>query len=321
MPTQHARFRILIADLDGDAAELTQTRHLEMALADQMGIAMAPVGPGPVVGDGLVEDQALDPARTLLASHNGDALIFGEVIPAANLVRIRLVGRYDGAAGRHGPYQTGWSALPRRFGLDYEGQLLALVALAIAPNVRSREDRAHLINLLRPAATKLTRLLEHPTARLDADRQGALWHALGLAASLLGETTKSRRWLEVALHAYRAALQIWQADSVLQDWAIAQNNLGHALHMLALEVGDPAEETAYFGQAINAYHRALHVYKAAEAKSYLAQTEANLARTESSLAERAGARPAKRRGVPGQGGLKPPVNGAGRLDQPTVAAE
>lgn len=285
VPPKNTRFRVLIADLDGDDQHQSQTRHLEASLRDQSGVGLLPVGRGPDLVDGDIDERTLEQCRTLLGSHNGDSLIFGNVMQAGPRIRIRMVGRYEGIAGRHGPYQMDWTELPKRFGLDFEGQLLALVALSIAPAAQNVEDQAYLINILRPAATKLTRLLENPTLQADSEQQGVLWHALGLAASLLGEYTASQRWLDVAVHAHRTALLIWREDSVVFDWAIAQNNLGHALRLLA-QFGDGSQDQlGLLKQSAASYHQALRVYRASTADGFLRQTETNLARAEALLAD------------------------------------
>lgn len=286
VPPKHTRFRILIADLEGDDETLTQTRHVELALRDQMGLGVLPVGKGPDLADGEIDDGFLDECRSLIATNNGDSLIFGEVMPAGPRIRIRMVGRYEKMAGRHGPYQVDWAELPKRFGPDFEGQLLALVALSVAPSAQGKEDRAYLINLLRPAATKLTRLLETPSIAMDSEQQGVLWHALGLAASLLGEYTGSQRWLDVAVHAHKTALLIWKEDTVVFDWAIAQNNLGHALRLLAQYSQGKRDQAALLKESVGAFHHALHVYRAATAESFMGQTEINLAHAKALLAER-----------------------------------
>jgi len=197
---------MLVTDLKGDDEAMTQTRHLETALLDQLALTIMPVGVTLDIADGEIDADGLQKCRSLIAGHNGDSLIFGEVMPAAPRIRIRMVGRYEQEAGRHGPYQMDWTELPKRFGPDVEGLLLTLAVL---------------------------RLLENPGSAIDSEQQGVFWHALGLAASLLGEYTQSRRWLEVAVHAHRTALLIWQQDTVVFHWAIVQNNLGHALRLLA----------------------------------------------------------------------------------------
>ncbi len=283
LPKQ-SRFRILIADLDGDDQNLTQTRHLETALRDQPGIGVVPLGEGPDLEDGEISDVTLEQCRALLASHNGDSLILGTVMPAGPRIRLRMIGRYEGVPGRHGPYQIDWTELPKRFGLDFEGQLLALAALSISPAVQSEKDRSYLVNLLRPAAGKLTRLLEQQAVHADSEHQGVLWHSLGFAASLLGEYTKSQRWLDVAVHAHKTALLIWKEDTVVFDWAIAQNNLGHALKLLAPHADSEAYRDAILKQSVEAFQQALHIYRAAKAGASVNQTETNLAHVEALIA-------------------------------------
>ena len=287
VPPKHTRFRILVTNLRGDDEALTQTRHLEAALLDQMGLTILPINEQPDIADGEIDADALEQCRSLMASHNADSLIFGEVMPAAPRIRIRMVGRYENQPGRHGAYQTDWTVLPKHFGPDVEGQLLALMALSVAPAVQDDEDRSYLVSLLKPAATKLTRLLEGPNAALDSEQQGVFWHALGLAASLLGEYTQSERWLDVAVHAHRTTLLVWQKDTVVFDWAIVQNNLGHALRLLAERQDDRRSQLLLLKQSIEAFQQALRVYRAAvAAETYRRQTETNLAHTEALLAVR-----------------------------------
>lgn len=286
IPPKASRFRILITDLQDDDDALTHTRHLEAALRDQLDLAILPVGETLRLSDGQIDADELEQCRSLIAGHNGDSLMFGEVMPAARHIRLRMVGRYEQDAGRHGPYQVDWTELPKRFGPDVEGLLLTLTALSVSPGVQNQRDRSCLLDLLRPAATKLTRLLEKPSPSIDSEQQGVFWHALGLASSLLGEHAASRRWLEVAVHAHRTALLIWQQDTVVFHWAMVQNNLGHALRLLAVRQDDKRHQRLLLRQAIEAFHEALRVYRAATAADfYLRQTETNLAHAEALLAE------------------------------------
>lgn len=287
MPSKPTRFRILVTDLKGDDEASTHTRHLEAALCDQMNLAVMSVGDGLDIADGEIDAEALERCRSLIAAHNGDSLIFGEVMPAAPRIRIRLAGRYEREAGRHGPYQMDWVELPKRFGPDVEGQLLTLMVLSVSPAANNDQDRACLIELLRPAATKLTRLLENPSSTLDTEQQGVFWHALGLAASMLGEYSTSQRWLEVAVHAHKTALLVWQKDTVVFHWAIVQNNLGVALRLLAECQEDRYDQVSLLKQSLEAFRQARRVYlAAAAAETYLSQTETNLAHTEALLSER-----------------------------------
>ncbi len=286
VPSSTSRFRVLLTDLKGDDAGRSQTRHLETALHDQHGISMMPVGETLDIADGEIDADALRQCHSLIARHNGDSLIFGEVMPAAPRFRLRIVGRYAQDVGRLGPYQVDWIELPKHFGPDIEGVVLALTVLSVSPAAQNDHDRSTLINLLRPAATKLTRLLESPSIPFESTLQGVSWHALGLAASLLGEYTQSRRWLEVAVQAHRTALLIWCRDSAVFNWAIVQNNLGYALRLLAEQKGDGEDRQALLKRSIDAFQEALRVYRAATAATtYRRQTETNLAHAEALLAE------------------------------------
>jgi hypothetical protein len=279
------RFRVLLADLKGEDAAGSQTRHLESALCDQQGISIMPVGETLDIADGEIDADALCQCHSLIARHNGDSLIFGEVMPAAPRFRLRIVGRYAQDAGRLGPYQVDWIELPKHFGPDIEGVLLSLTVLSVSPAVQNDQDRSTLINLLRPAATKLTRLLEAPGAPFENALQGVFWHALGLATSLLGEYTRSRRWLEVAVQAHRTALLIWRQDGAVFNWAIVQNNLGYALRLLAEQQEDGDYRKVLLEKSVNAFQEALRIYRAATAATtYQHQTETNLALAEALLA-------------------------------------
>ncbi|MEM7042302.1 MAG: hypothetical protein AAF543_05785 [Pseudomonadota bacterium] len=284
VPPKSTRFRILITDLRGDDDLLTQTRHLEAGLLDQESLGILPVGKIAEIADGEIDDDTLEQCRSLIAACNGDSLVFGDVMPAAPRIRIRMVGRYEQEAGHHGPYQMDWTELPKRFGPDVEGLLLTFMVLSVSPGAQGNDDRACLINLLRPAATKLTRLLENPSAALDSEQQGIFWHGLGLAASLLGEYTGSQRWLNVAVHAHKTALLLWQKDTVVFQWAIVQNNLGHALRLLAEQQSDSNSRLSLLKESAEAFRQALRIYQAASAAAtYKRQTETNLAHTEAQI--------------------------------------
>ncbi len=284
------RFRILLADLAGDDPERSHSSHLANALAEQSGLAVLQIGAGPAVTDANGRERSeVDSAaagRELLAAHDGDVLIYGTLTRATPRMRLRFLGRYEGVAGRHGAYQMDTAELPKRFGPDFEGQLLALVAVAAAPASFSQDSKTSLVELLRPAAGKLTRLLEQPPSSMESEQLGALWHALGLAACLLGEQNDDSRWLAVAIHAHRTALQVWRRDAVLFDWAMTQNNLGHALRLQAAHESRRSAALGLLAQAGEAFERALYVFRAATAHDFISHTEANLARVEVAMSER-----------------------------------
>lgn len=275
MRPRAGQFRILIADLAGDDAELAQTRHLAAALGDQPDLSVLPVGEA-LGGAAASEREVL--GRKLLAAHGGDVLIHGALAGPPPRLRLAFLSRFEGGPLRHGPYQLGEAELPRRFGPDFEGQLLILVALCAQPGGQAPEQRAGLLNLLRPAARKLTRLLEHPPASLAADRQGALWQTLGMGATLLGELAHDPRWLDAAVHAFRTALQLWRHDADQLEWAMAQNNFGLSLRLLAEAQRERAPAPALHRQAVAAFEEALALYRELELPDLVSHTEANLAR-------------------------------------------
>lgn len=281
VPSKQSGFRLLIADLEGDDEALSRTRHLETVLLDRMALAIQPVGGKPKTTESDIDAERL---HSLLAGYNGDSLIVGHVMPTTRRIRIRMLSRYEREAGRHGPYQVGWTELPDALGLDVADQLQALTALSLSPAAQNERDRACLINLLRPAVTGLTRILDEQSTSADGERQGAVWQALGLAAALLGEHTRSQRWLEVAVHAHRTALLIWQEDAFVLQWATVQNNLGHTLRLLAEQHLDRRKQIPLLEQSIDAFQQAIRVHRAdATTAAYLRQTETSLAHAETLL--------------------------------------
>ncbi|MGI9419448.1 MAG: hypothetical protein ACR2RA_16600 [Geminicoccaceae bacterium] len=277
LPSKPSRFRLLVTDFQGDDDTLSRTRHLEAALLDQTELAILPVSGTPPASD----RERLDRCRSLIAGHNGDSLILGDVVPTNQRIRIRMISRYEQEPGRHGPYQMGWMELPETLGPDVAGHLQTLMALSLSPAARNDRDRACLINLLRPAATRLTRLLEEPDRTFDGERQGVAWHMLGVAASLLGDFTESRRWLEVAVHACRTALLVPDGDADVSRWATVQNNLGQALRRLAEQQHDRRKRALLLEQSIDAFQEAARVHGAdAASAAYLRQTATNLAHAE-----------------------------------------
>ncbi len=195
---------------------------------------MIAIGPGPEWG--IESRDAFEgKARALLAKRQGDVLITGDVATAGKGVRLRILpgdrrvevqpGTSEGR--RAGDYALTDTGLPLDFDRDFDAVLVALVAASVAP---ATERQGHyLVDVLKPAAGRLKHLCANMPAGLDQDQRGGLWHALGLAAYVLGEQTGESAWLEQAVAACRAALEVWTRERVPLDWAMTQNNLGNAL--------------------------------------------------------------------------------------------
>ena len=70
---------------------------------------------------------------------------------------------------------------------------------------------------------------------------------------------ESGKYLEQAVAAYRAALEVYTREQLPQQWALTQNNLGLALKDLG-ERSSVEESGKYLEQAVAAYRAALEVY-------------------------------------------------------------
>ncbi len=156
------------------------------------------------------------------------------------------------------------------FDRDFDAVLVALVATSVAP---ATERQGHyLVDLLEPGAGRLKHLCANMPAGLDQDQRGGLWHALGLAADVLGEQKGENGWLEEAVAAYRAALEVTTRERVPLDWAMTQNNLGNALQTL----GEREDGTLRLEEAVAAYCAALEVRTRERVPLQWAMTQNNL---------------------------------------------
>jgi hypothetical protein len=227
-------FTVVIADLDGDDPNLGQTKHVEAALRDQQGLEVVRVRPGPKPFEtgSRVEHQIRTEgqAREMLARHNGDLLIWGEVAQANLRVRLRFLPRQEGIEGKHASYQLEAAELPKDFGDDFNAQLIALALASLAP--ATEQEGRYAVDLLKQPAQKLERLLEHGPPGLDRDQIAGLRVAYGSAARAIGAQTGDANWLQRAISAFTVALEAYPHDRVPLKWAAAQRNLGNALALL-----------------------------------------------------------------------------------------
>jgi tetratricopeptide (TPR) repeat protein len=284
VPSEGTHFTILIADLEGDDDNLSQTKHVETALREQEGLEVVLVGPGPspFQKGSRIEYQLRTESegRAILAHHNGDLLIWGEVAQANTRVRLRFLGRTEDAQGKHGSYQLEAAELPKSFGEDFGTQLSALALASLAP---ATEQQGHyLVDLLKQPAAKLERLLERGSPGLDPGQCAQLQLALGNAASVIGEQSGKTDWLSKAVAAYRGALEERTRARVPLDWAMTQNNLGGALQTL----GERESGTARLEEAVAAYRAALEEHTRERVPLDWAMTQNNLGNALQRLGER-----------------------------------
>jgi tetratricopeptide (TPR) repeat protein len=144
------------------------------------------------------------------------------------------------------------------------------VAVSVAP--ATEQAGQYVADLLKPAAGKLRHLCAHMPDGLDADQRGSMVHSFAVAASVLGEQTGESAWLEEAVAAYRAALEVRTRERAPLDWAMTQNNLGGVLTKL----GEREDGTQRLEQAVAAYRAALEVRTRERVPLDWAMTENNL---------------------------------------------
>jgi tetratricopeptide (TPR) repeat protein len=281
------RFVVLVADLQGDDDKRTHTRHVAAALEPYRGLDVIAIGPGPEWG--IESREAFEAkARALLAKRQGDVLITGDVATAGKGVRLRILPadrRIDVEPGasegrRAGEYALTDTGLPLDFDRDFDAVLVALVAASVAP--ATERQGQYLVDMLRPAAGRLEHLCAQMPAGMNEDGRGGLWHALALAASVLGEQTGESAWLEEAVAAYRAALEVHTRERVPLDWAMIHDNLGNALSRL----GEREAGTDRLQEAVAAHRAALEVLTRERVPLDWAMTQNNLGAALQGLGER-----------------------------------
>jgi tetratricopeptide (TPR) repeat protein len=281
------RFVVLVADLQGDDESKSHTRHVVRALEPYRGLDLQRIGPGPEWLAGSRDDFEAE-GRKLLEWRRGDVLISGEVavkdkslhvrvLPADPSVRPQLEVREGRRTGEYPLVETG---LPLDFDRDFDAVLTALVLSAAAPATERQGE--YLVEVLEPVAGRLQQLCREMKPGLDPDHRGALWHSLGLAAVTLGGQKGDNIWLEAAIAAFRAALEVWTRERVPLDWATAQNNLGTALSTM----GEREEGVARLKEAVAAFRAALKVGTRERVPLDWAMTQNNLGTALGALGER-----------------------------------
>ncbi|MBZ5622198.1 MAG: hypothetical protein LAQ69_26235, partial [Acidobacteriia bacterium] len=132
-------------------------------------------------------------------------------------------------------------------------------------------------------------VLEVAAKRVDRGRYAGFWAEMqvrcGLALGDLGssgEAPLSIASLRAAVAAYQNALQVYTKESLPQDWAATQNNLGNANASLGMRLSGAENLRA----AVVAYQNALQVYTKESLPQGWATTQNNLGSAYASLGER-----------------------------------
>lgn len=271
-PAPGSRFAILISDLAYDP-EGRQTGHIAAALRGQPGIEVLrtcrvlQIDPYGLQSE--AEAETLDQGREWLEERNADVLIWGEVVEANRTLRLWFL-RQEGKLPQPRPYGLERTELPIDFHQELSTQLVAVALVSLAP-IRGLME-ADIVPLLKPVAEKLKHLMAHPPTGLSADHSAGLHNTFALAATVIGEFTGDKAWLEDAIVAYQAALKTWTRERKPVAWAMIHNNLGNAWRLLGERENDPARLEA----AGRAYLQALQVFTLEQAPLQWASIQNNL---------------------------------------------
>ncbi len=153
-------------------------------------------------------EKAEKKGRGWLADHNADVLIWGKVAAGDRCLRLRFLARDIPADGQARSYALNQDTfdLPEDFGTDLSGVLLSVALLSVKP--ATEQAGQYLVEILKPAALKIERLLENPPQGLGADALAQIQHSYGIVAFVIGEQSGDEAWLDRAIAAYRAALEV-----------------------------------------------------------------------------------------------------------------
>jgi tetratricopeptide (TPR) repeat protein len=93
---------------------------------------------------------------------------------------------------------------------------------------------------------------------------------------------QAAQYLEQAVAAYRAALEVYTREQLPQDWATTQNNLGMALSDLG-ERASGEQGAQYLKQSVEALENALSIFTPQAAPYQNSVARANLERARAAL--------------------------------------
>jgi tetratricopeptide (TPR) repeat protein len=273
-PAPGTHFTILISNLAGDP-DGRQARHVRDMFLNEGGFDVrrtCRVVTLDAIGGSVADAaaQALDEGRALLADWNADLLIWGEVKKADQELSLWFLGGGESTLGAPSYTLTEKLTLPEEFQADLGTQIVAVAAAQVA--LSTEQAGRYLVDLLRPVAAKLGRLIENPPPGLGPEGVVELLFSLALASQAIGEQSGERQPLERAVLAYRAVLERWTRERAPHDWAMTQNNLGNALRDLSEhEMG-----SARLEEAVAAYLAALQEWTRERAPLQWAMTQNNL---------------------------------------------
>ena len=204
------QFVVLVADLQDDN-NLVQTALLAEALEESGGLEVVRTG-RTLVASGVQKDlkKSEDTGQSWLSDKHAEVLVWGHDT-GSNLI-LRFLAHTGERTGRESGNRFGQELeLPRNFEKVLGTALVAAALSHVAP--ATEQQGTYLASLLRPVATKLKTLLAARAAALPLETRANLHASLGLAAGVVGQQTGENNWLEEAVAAFRAALDVYEAAS------------------------------------------------------------------------------------------------------------
>jgi tetratricopeptide (TPR) repeat protein len=285
------RFTVILADLAGDDPSRGQKQNVRDSLQYYLGSSIHIITYPQILaiseGDEKAElAKTHATAQKILEAKRGDVLIWGRVKSHGDAaLALYFTGRSIDKTERVSSYTLVSDAeraleLPLRFDRDL-GAAIAARVVAVGDALIGRQG-----DFLTPYAGWFVRQIEplvvHPKANWTPDARGAVFHACGLAKSLLGAELAEKTELEEAVAAYRAALAEYTRERVPLQWAMTQNNLGTAL----LTLGERESGTARLEEAVAACRAALEEWTRERVPLDWAMTQNNLGNALRRLGER-----------------------------------
>lgn len=248
-----AVFVVIIAALNGDS-EQKAAKDVLAALEARTGIR-ARLAPTAIqlenADDAAQMSAATTNARHLLAEHDADLVIWGDVRDGDGLVlRFSSAGSLDD--DRPGGFVPA-NRLELPFGFDTAlSDLLYAVVLAAA-DPPTDAHRVQLRQYLPPAVAACEALGKKPPLALSPAQQASVLLCFGHVAATLAANDGGATWYETAAAGYRAALKrLGKSDSPMET-AIIHRHLG----AVSMAQAEKNEDAKWLQDAVEAYRTAV----------------------------------------------------------------
>jgi tetratricopeptide (TPR) repeat protein len=250
-----AKITLLIAKLEGDAPTGGLRDTIAESVKRELGNSVAifrwsdPLR----IEDGTdeaAEARAQRTAHKWLAKKRCDLAIWGRV-KADHVLSLRFTPAERSSAEPQTYVLTSDTLdLPTKFISDLGVAIAAYVASSVQGAI---DSPLYMVPGLRTLAERLDAMTVRPNAMFDTATVGTLYHSYARVKLQLFDQIGDKRDLEASISLNRKALALRSHQTVKDDWATTQNNLGTSLARLAAITGD----ITYFDQAVVSLKAAL----------------------------------------------------------------